>query len=85
MVYNSADKVKRSKKYKGLTNVFIVNALIHGNFEMLEWLENKGCILNESTFNFGAANNSIRGMTGLTENGCPWVENTFFLLVNVGI
>ena len=53
-----------------LTSI-IVRALHHGNFEMMEWLYDKGCFFNEWTFTFATVFGNLEDMMWLKLNGCP--------------
>lgn len=65
-------------------NKCIVNALHHGNFEMLEWLNEEECTCNEYTFAFAAKCGNLEGMIWLKTNNCPWNEWTFIVAASYG-
>ena len=65
-------------------NKCIVKALQHGNFKMLEWLKEKGCICNENTFTSATAFGNIDGMMWLRVNECPWDERPFIEAAALG-
>lgn len=51
---------------------------------MMEWLKDKGCFCNESTFTSAVFHDNLQGMRWLKANECPCNEMTFSMAAKVG-
>ena len=83
--YNLIDKLKGYnirliKRYPPKTNDEYWNIIKNGcSIDVLKWMKENGCPLNEWTFKYAAQNGNLENMKWLKENGCPYDYNQLLL------